>query len=55
MMSFLEMTLKRKRRRIQFVNYLDDDDDDDSYGKQKSRASHTKFGAQPYKKKLQVF
>ena len=54
MMSFLEMTLKRKRRRIQFVNYLDDDDDD-SYGKQKRRASHAKFGAQPYKKKLQVF
>ena len=45
---------KRKRRRIQFVNYLDDDDED-AYGKQKRRASHTKFGAQPYKKKLQVF
>ena len=40
---------KRKRRRIQFVNYLDDDDD--AHGKQKRRAKHTKFRAQPYKKK----
>ena len=40
---------KRKRRRIQFVNYLDDDDD--AHGKQKRRANHTKFRAQPYKKK----
>ena len=43
---------KRKRRRIQFVNYLDDDDD--AHGKQKRRASHTKFRAN-LKKKLQVF
>ena len=44
---------KRKRRRIQFINYLDDDDD--AHGKQKRRAGHTKFRAQPYQKKLQVF
>ena len=39
---------KRKRRRIHFVNYLDDDDD--AHGKQERRASHTKLGALPYKK-----
>ena len=39
---------KRKRRCIQFINYLDDDDD--AHGKQKRRTSHTKFRAQPYKK-----
>ena len=45
--------LKRKRRRIQFVNYLDDDDD--AHGKQKRRARHKKLLAQPYQKNLQVF
>ena len=41
-------TPKGKRRRIQYINYLDDDDD--SHGKEKRRASHTKFRAQRCKK-----
>ena len=39
---------KRKRRCIQFVNYLDDHHD--AHGKQKRRARHKKFLAQAYKK-----
>ncbi|CAH3173279.1 unnamed protein product [Porites lobata] len=37
---------KRKRRRIQFVNYLDDHN---AHGKQKKRTRHKKFRVRPYK------
>ena len=37
---------KRKRRRIQFVNYLDDHN---AHGKQRKRTRHKKFRVRPYK------
>ena len=37
---------KRKRRRIQFVNYLDDYN---AHGKQRKRTQHKKFRVRPYK------
>ena len=37
---------KRKRRRIQFVNYLDDHN---AHGKQRKRTGHKKFRVRPYK------
>ena len=37
---------KRKRRRIQFVNYLGDHK---AHGKQRKRTRHKKFGVRPYK------
>ena len=44
---------KLKRRRIQFVSYLDDDYD--AHGKQKRRDRHKKILAQPYQQSLPAF